>query len=213
MSKLGDDKLIAFLFVIVCLQAYVVFFRNPVQLVRETPDTKPVQDMARPPSRGGGEGRDDQQPTPNGLYAANTPEPPAAEQPLPSGKDPQMASDPKAPRQKGTAGPQQPGERPAKAPDDPYQRLLMGIYAMERDGKQALTPEQARRLLEVVRAAENAKDAVPTAQKTIMQALSPTQKEFIQHSIAERRAQSLPPPPPEGLDALLRRVAAALARR
>jgi len=213
MKKIGEDKLIAFLFILVCFQAYVVFFKNPAALVREGNNDVLLQNSGeRPPARGGGEG------VPTTLYQVNTPAAPGAAgvpqpgvPPVAVGAPPGGTQPTPTPHVMPAAGSPAPAGNAVvqRAPTDPYRTWLAGVVLLEKEGRLSLTPQQARVLLDAVRRAESAKSAVPDAQKAILETLTSAQKAFVKELMGKRKE----PPPPQGLDALVRKVITTLDAR
>lgn len=216
MTKRAEDRLIAFLFAVVCIQAYVVLFKNPAAMVKGPPE--PTVYTQHVP--GSGEGRSGES---SSLYRAPENEAPAPGMAVPV---PAPAVGVAANPPPNVGGSPQPGvpppgvnptvvtpPQPKPGPRGPYQQLLMGIGMLEKDAALRLTPAQARALQSIIQQAEGAKDAVPLAQRTILATLNSAQKDFIREQARQRAAGGQRPPPPAGLDALIEKVVAGLGRR
>ena len=101
--------------------------------------------------------------------------------------------------------PPQPATRPSRMNpppgggargSDPYRQVLLSIYHLEKQGgRYALTPAQARRLLDLVQKMEGLKGAVPDTQRELLGVLTAEQLEFLRARIAQAsaRGQKFPP--------------------
>lgn len=113
------------------------------------------------------------------------------EQPLPYKPSDPLPHKLSTARQPGGALPQ-----PEKL--DAYRTTLLAIYHLEQKGGElALTPAQARQMLDLVSRMEGVKGAVPEARRVFLEVLTPEQIDLVQARRVARGAPSKPPPPEE----------------
>ncbi len=87
---------------------------------------------------------------------------------------------------------------PQPAKIDAYRQTLLAIYHLEQKGGDlALTPAQARQLLDLVSRMEGVKGAVPEARRIFLEVLTPEQIDLVQARRVARGVASKPPPPEE----------------
>lgn len=87
---------------------------------------------------------------------------------------------------------------PQPAQIDAYRQSLLAIYHLEQKGGDlALTPAQARQLLDLVSRMEGVKGAVPEARRIFLEVLTPEQIDLVQARRVARGVASKPPPPEE----------------
>ncbi len=90
------------------------------------------------------------------------------------------------------------GATPQPARIDAYRKTLLAVYHLEQKGGDlALTPAQARQLLQLVSRMEGVKGAVPEARRIFQEVLTPEQIDLVQARRVARGALSKPPPPEE----------------
>lgn len=81
---------------------------------------------------------------------------------------------------------------------DAYRKTLLAIYCLEQKGGElALTPAQARQMLDFVSGMEVVKGAVPEARRVFLEVLTPEQVELLQARRVARGGASKPLPPEE----------------
>lgn len=90
------------------------------------------------------------------------------------------------------------GATPQPRTTDSYRRALLVIYHLEQKGGDlALTPAQARHLLDLVTGMEGLKGAVPEARSVFLEVLTPEQIDLVQARRVARGTRSLPSRPEE----------------
>jgi len=136
---------------------------------------------------------------PGQILASPSLHPGRPEQPQrykPSDPQPYRPSEPQP--DKLSAARQPGGPRPQPEKLDAYRKTLLAIYHLEqKGGEMALTPAQARQMLDLVSRMEGVKGAVPEARRVFLEVLTPEQIDLVQARRVARGAPSKPPPPEE----------------
>lgn len=197
--KKGKGNVLIFLLVLILVtQVYILFFSDPMEMVRKSAVEKEIllQRQVKPQPSAPPPGQPLRR-TGDTVQEIGSKPRPALVPGVGYGEDQE------APRAPLSAYPRQPGmqmedtelELSLQQSHNFYRTLIYGILILENERSNSLTPEQAKELKEILESRGKIIDVVPETQSVILSTLSENQLKYIYFQKCRKQGGALPLPP------------------